>query len=611
MNSTPLRRLLAAGIALTLAACGGGADPVAPSAGTATGGPQVASGTITGFGSVIVDGVTYDDSAAVVKIEDDSASPRSGSVSGLKLGMQVELRADSTGRASAVTVGSEVVGRITALASDGFTVAGQSVKVSADPASPTVFDGVSGLAGLAVNDLVEVHGKRDAAGAIVASRVERKDPSSVTMIRVAGTVASLNTVAKTFAIGGLTVQWDDATRLLPTGVTLADGQRVAVWSNVPLAGNVLTARSIVVKRHQWSASDDLRLGGFVRDLDFAAKTFKVDGIPVNASAAAFERGTAADLANGRRVRIKGTFADGAVKATEVRFVRDQGDAVVELTGAITDFAGASSFRVRGVPVDASGSGVEFRNGTAANLAAGALVRIEGDVDGNVVKPRRVEFVTTDGRSGWLFGEVQAYDPATGAFRLMNLGMRLAETATLRNADGTPAVRADFGNGDRVQVRGTFAAGVFTVAEVVFRPGVQLVIDSVEGAAYDVDLTAGAFRLNGTVVRLGPTTVFDGSRENLRNGARVEVYGTLVGGALVASRVEVRTPDGDDLARVRGVVTDFVSAADFRVAGQKVDASGATYEPAGAGAASLADGRFVEARGTLADGVLKATKVEIR
>jgi hypothetical protein len=614
MIHTPLVRwLAAAGTAIALAACGGGGDPAPGSAAApaATAAGQVATGTITGFGSVIVDGVRYDDSAASVKVEDDSASPRGGSLSDLKLGMQVEVRAGDDGRASAVTVVSEVKGRITALAADGFTVAGQAVKVSTDPAAPTFFDGVSGLSGLAVADFVEVHGKRDANDAIVATRVERKDASGPVAIRVVGTVQKLSADASSFEIGGLVVRRDGATRLLPTGATLANGLRVAVWSDAAIVGGTLVARTIVVRRHNLANDDRARVGGPIRGLDFAAKTFRIDGIEVDASSAGFVKGTANDLANGRVVRVRGTFADGRLKASEVRFVRDQDDAKVELTGVVTDFAG-QQFKVRGVPVDVSGSGIQYRNGTAANLANGVLVKIEGDVDGNVVKPREVEFVTSDdGRSRWLFGTVSAYVPASGAFRLMGLDARLAETATLRNGDGTAAVRADFGNDDRVQVRGAFAAGTFVVTEVVFRPGLQLVIDDVGGTAYEVDLAAGTFRLNGTVVRVGGTTAFEGSRENLRNGVRVEVEGTLVGGELVASRVEIQRPDADDLARIRGLVSDFVSAADFRVSGQKVDASAAAFEPAGASAASLANGKLVDVRGTVVDGVLKATKVEVK
>jgi hypothetical protein len=614
MKPTLLVRWLAAvGATLVLAACGGGDSPGGSTAAPAASGPsaQAATGTITGFGSVIVDGVRYDDSGAAVKVEDDSAAPRSASLSDLKLGMQVEVRADDAGRASAVTVVSEVRGRVASLAPDGFTVAGQVVRVSTDPASPTFFEGVSGLSGLAIGDFVEVHGKRDANDTIVATRVERKDGSGLVAIRVVGTVQNLAADASTFEIGGLVVRRDGATRLLPTGAALANGLRVAVWSDAAIVGNTLAAKTIVVRRHHLVDDDRARVGGPIRALDFAAKTFRIDGIEVDASSAGYVKGTANDLANGRVVRVRGAFVEGRLKASEVRFVRDQDDAKVELTGVVTDFAG-QQFKVRGVPVDVSGPGVEFRNGSAANLANGVLVKIEGDVDGNVVRPREVEFVTSDdGRSRWLFGSVSGYLPATGAFRLMGLDARLAEGATFRNGDGSSATREDFGNDDRVQARGAFTGGTFVVTEVVFRPGVQLVIDDIGGTAYEVNLAAGVFRLNGTVVRLGGTTVFEGSRENLRNGVRVEVEGTIVAGELVAARVEIQRPDDDDLARIRGLVSDFVSAADFRVSGQKVDASAAVFEPAGASAASLADGRLVDVRGTVVEGLLKATKVQVK
>lgn len=598
---------VAAGLAALLAACGGGSGDVA-GGGASTTGAQAASGTITGFGSVIVDGVRYDDSAATVKVEDDAAAPRTVSSADLKLGMRVDLRAADDGRASAVTVSSEVKGRIASLAADGFVVAGQTVKVSTDPAAPTVYEGVAGLSGLAVNDFVEVHGTRDADRNVVATRVEREDPSASPVVRVVGSIEQLDLANRAFVLGGLRVTWSDATRLLPAGVVLANDQRVAVWSDAAPVGNTLAAKSIVVKRPGPQANDRAGVGGVIRQLDFAKKTFRVAGFDVDASAATFSKGTPGDLANGRRVRVRGAFAEDVLKATEVRFVRDQGDATVELTGVVTDFAG-DAFKVRGVPIDVSGAGVQFTGGTKANLADGVLVRIEGDVAGNVVVPRQVSFVTSeDGRARWLLGVVRGFDPVAGTFGLMNLDARLTDATVFRNGDSTPATRADFGNDDRVQVRGAFVSGVFVVAEVVFRPGVQLVVDRVEGSAYEVDLAAGVFRLNGTVVRVGPTTTFEGSRENLRSGTKVEVSGTVVAGELVASKVEVQAPSGDTASKVRGTIAEFVSAADFRVAGQRVDASAALVEPAGA---TLAEGRNVEVRGPVADGVLKATKVEVR
>ena len=608
-----LRRLSVVGLAVALAACGGGSDPsptaaagTAPASATAA---QGASGTITGFGSVIVDGVTYEDTNAVVKVETDASQPSSATTADLKLGMQVEVTADASGQARAVTVVSSVLGRVTAKAADAFTVAGQTVKVSADPAAPTVWDGVAGLAELAVNDFVEVHGRRDADGAILATRVERKDPASAVAVRVTGAVANLDAAARTFTVGGLLVRWTDTTRVAPSGVVLANGQTVAVWSNQAVSGGALDARSIVVRRAPWSGGDALRVGGLVRELDFAARTFRLDTMRVDASAASFEKGTASDLANGRKVRVRGAFVDGTLKATEVRYVRDQGDALVALTGTVTDYAGPSGFKVRGVPIDASGTGVTFVNGTSANLGNGVLVRIQGSVDGTVVRPTTVEFVSTaDGQARWLVGAVSGYDAGSGRFRLMNLDARLADTTTFRNADGSAATRSDFGDGDVVQARGALVAGVFQVAEVVFRNGPTVVVNGLEGSAYEVDATAGRFRVNGTVVQVGPSTTVEGSLANLRNGARVEVYGTVVGGVLVASKLEIRTADGGDAARVRGTITGFVSAGDFRVAGQKVDASAAAYLPSGTGAGDLANGRFVEVQGPVVDGTVRAVRV---
>jgi len=63
------------------------------------------------------------------------------------------------------------------------------------------------------------------------------------------------------------------------------------------------------------------------------------------------------------VRVCGTFAAAVLKATEVRFVTDQGDACVEVTGVVTDYA-LQQFKVRGMPVDVSGAGIDYRDDSA-------------------------------------------------------------------------------------------------------------------------------------------------------------------------------------------------------------------------------------------------------
>ena len=86
-------------------------------AGVGTGGTGTyASGPITGFGSIIVNGVRFDDSAAAVSDDDGAAIGRDR----LKLGMQVEIESevvsdDGSGRkarAAHVRFCSEIVGPV-------------------------------------------------------------------------------------------------------------------------------------------------------------------------------------------------------------------------------------------------------------------------------------------------------------------------------------------------------------------------------------------------------------------------------------------------------------------------------------------------------------------
>ncbi|MBL8459664.1 MAG: hypothetical protein JNM92_09915, partial [Zoogloea sp.] len=70
--SAVLSRTVVALVVLIVSACGGGGST--DLAGVGSGGSGVASGSVSGFGSVIVDGVEYDDSAATRQAEDASGT---------------------------------------------------------------------------------------------------------------------------------------------------------------------------------------------------------------------------------------------------------------------------------------------------------------------------------------------------------------------------------------------------------------------------------------------------------------------------------------------------------------------------------------------------------
>lgn len=537
-----IRSLLAAALCSALVACGGGSgtDATGPSD-TAAG--ALATGTVTGFGSVIVDGQRYDDSVAKVFVETDPSQAVEGVLTRVRLGMQVEVEAASGGdgdSARTIRIDATVVGRIASATPTTIVVAGQTIVASTDPLAPTFFEGANGIGDLAVGDRVEVHGQRDATGVIVASRIERKDPRSAELTRVVGVISGLDPTARTFAIGGLVVAYGDATRVVPAATAIGEGRIVAVYTTRPLVGNRLDAEAIKVRRREVEVGRQLRIGGRIRMVDAAAPSFMLDGLLVDASAASFPFGNRGDLLTGVWVRVVGEFADGVVRARTVKLrKREDTDLAVSLYGTVRDFVSSADFKVRGVPIDASATDVRFVGGAAPDLADGRLVRIAGDVRGDKVLATSVVFV-----------------------------------------DAAPA-----------------STGV-----VVERVRLGGIVSTLDG-------TTRRFGIAATAVRFDDATVFVGGAQNLRTGANVEVEGRVVGGELVAARIEIEDPNGDQGAAVRGTIGAFVSVSDFRVLGQRVDASTAAFD--GGTAQDLRLGVEVDVRGTLADGVLHARQVSFR
>ena len=156
MNSL-LQRVVAgacaAATALLVACGGGGADSGSASS------PSVYQGTIGGFGSVILNGVRFDDSAARITVDDESVS-----VGSLKLGMRAEVTGTvsddgSTGSAASCVVDTAVRGAVASI--DASTSSFKIRDISVQTDDKTVFEGASNLAALKVGDWVEVHGSVD------------------------------------------------------------------------------------------------------------------------------------------------------------------------------------------------------------------------------------------------------------------------------------------------------------------------------------------------------------------------------------------------------------------------------------------------------------------
>lgn len=391
-RQTLLAMLGAAG----MSACGGGGDV----AGVGQGGTGAFSvGPITGLGSIIVNGIRYDDSRASISSDDDSLSPGD-----LQLGMIVAVQGspviDFKSTATRIVLGGELVGPISSISASRFVVLGQTVNVTTSTFYGPSISG--GLSGLAVGQVVEVHGIADTTPNDQTATFVALKPSP-SEYRLQGRVTAHNVPDKTFSLGGLSMSYAstdaDDVRIVPDAGTLV---RVRLQPTSP-APAVWTVTRIRKPEDSFSGfSGEVEFKGTITALSSTA-SFSVNDLPVNDSGASFPEGTAG-IAAGAFVEVKGTLINGVVVAGRVK-LDDDGTAggagtEFELHGTVsaaTTPGSSGSFTLTSsgdvaVPVDWT-SGTVFRDGSSADLLGpNALVEVKGTLtSGNRITATRISF----------------------------------------------------------------------------------------------------------------------------------------------------------------------------------------------------------------------------
>jgi hypothetical protein len=287
-----------------------GCDSSSPTAGIDRGGvrtPIAAQGAITGFGSIVVNGVHYSLDSAEVRIDGVLAAEAD-----LRLGQVVTIsgsREEGSDRASADTVTflSNVQAPVTAVdvGAGVFAVLGQTVRTSAD----TVFDlgaRAGTVAALVVGETVRVSGFVTADGSITAARVEQRSAGGE--LRVTGRISRLDRGAARFDINSLTVSYAAALVIdgFPSGQP-SDGDEVVVTGSTVAPSGTFLATTLV--RHAAGivrrAGDEFEVEGLITRF-VSPQDFDVAGVRVTTTAAtSYEHGSAASLALDLKVHVSG------------------------------------------------------------------------------------------------------------------------------------------------------------------------------------------------------------------------------------------------------------------------------------------------------------------
>jgi len=389
----------AVGLAGLLSACGDGSPSASASAGGASGsGSASASGTVTGFGSLYVNGKKFETNDVLVKVDDNSErsctisppSMPSDDSCGIKKGMVVTVNGSFSGAqhtATSVRQKDAVEGLVQSVAADrsSLVVMGQTVLVD----STTIIDdniANRDLATLQVGiDHVEVNGHIQPNGIIQATFIEKKAPAVVTP-EVRGYVSSHVAASSTFRIGNLIVSYSGAiTNDMPPGnwddlFVEVKGANAAAFD---LTTVTLTASKVEPENQGIGNNvDEFEVEGFVTQAGTPSGNivdFTIGTTPVRTTAnTEFRDGLIDEIVVGAKMSAEGRFDGTTLIAKHVKFKES-----ARLEGTIESVTGAAptfTIKIKGL------AAVTVKTDSLTRLdvtpVEDAHVRVRGRVIGN-------------------------------------------------------------------------------------------------------------------------------------------------------------------------------------------------------------------------------------
>jgi hypothetical protein len=467
-----------------LQACGGGSTPENSSnlsindnpGGVATyAGAQTSYlGTISGLGSIVVNGVRFETTSASVMDSDDLYGLVEYS-SPLALGMTVALQgsadeAQSLGSASKIRLLGGVRGTVSAYVSgQAMTIGGQTVTLNA---STLYADSTGQSFTPQAGSYVNVYGLMQADNSFLATRVVSvnagnfsldaawRGQSNLTASSISGVTLSLST--------GLTTNFTiscpvDNCTVEPAGADLTGvhAVRVLAVSDSQRSGSSVTANKIQVldatQVLNWAggASGQTKIKGVATN---DGKQWAIGGIPVLAN------GTSWTL--GQFYEVRGALTDGVLSVTRSEQEGQESYRSITAGGSTSHYSnelfGAVS-NLQGTTVDVSQA--YFERGSLAALTNGAYVEIKGVMNGGVLLASKVDSklstVVGQGTRFEIYGTVSNWSSTGFALATGNTVYNavLSNQTSIDQEHGQPA------NGSFVEVKGYMSGTDFVVLKM--------------------------------------------------------------------------------------------------------------------------------------------------
>jgi hypothetical protein len=350
-----------------LVACGGGGTSLS---GVGSGGSGVAEGSVSGFGSVIVDGVTYEDTNASVLLDNAQGSTDQTQA---KLGQRVRITHSQAGVADQIIVLPQLRGAASSAAdSNGwFQLLGQWVHIISTSDTQNTATVLDGLTTVTRGDALEVHGtwifdSGKNVSVLVATRIEKLSTTPDPVL-ISGVVRarSGNTLTLDNA-SGTTLQYSN----MPSSI----GAQSLITAWVPLSATGASpwvATRLIDASPQVTGNQHLLLGTQISGRDITNGIVMVQGMSVKLPS----NWASTPPALGAAVQMD-IVRDGdswkAVSVTERQSKNDLGGAV-SLKGNVSWSATSSTLTLRDVTVSTSPLTL---SDSCANVQAGDDVYLE-------------------------------------------------------------------------------------------------------------------------------------------------------------------------------------------------------------------------------------------
>lgn len=363
----------------SLSACGGGGTGgmtagLAPGTG-GTGAALYSQGAISGFGSVIINGIRFDDTLASVQVDG-----RAAATSDLRLGMVAGVRGtrsatDTTlGTANAIEVWSIAQGLVTTVNGRNFETSGMTIQTD----SNTSLEGIDVASPLVAGQTVTVWGLQAGANGALW-----------TATRVAVVSASNNRVST-----GLVKRAGEQYTVNGWNLSGAASEALREGPLVRVQGTQGTSNSLEVSSFRLLdsgfdavAASLLEIEGVVTQV-LTGSRFMVGSITVECRTAAL-LAMARELALGDRIEVNGSWSSAVLVASQIEIEHSQNQ-VIEIEARIEQFVSLSNFVMRGQRCDASAA--VFRNGKATDLQKWTgMVEVKGHKAGDVLRVTELEF----------------------------------------------------------------------------------------------------------------------------------------------------------------------------------------------------------------------------